>query len=117
MSIETISRRLQAATSAPWTWTAGADAGYPQHVQGNNDGLVLIAETYDGDPDGPPVHADLIAHAPTDLAAAVEVAVKSTKAIEALLRVLAARGPSLAPEVEKDVQDYVDAMNTLQALP
>lgn len=60
-----IRARLDAATPGPWL--IKADQPYPQRICANDDGLVLIAETFT-DPAWPPADADLIANAPTDLA-------------------------------------------------
>lgn len=63
--VQEIRARLAAATPGPWM--TADDHLYPQRVVANDDGLVLIAETYT-DPAWPPADADLIAHAPADLA-------------------------------------------------
>jgi hypothetical protein len=70
-----IEARLAAATKGPWDWQAGlmaegserTYAGYPQRIVAQDDGLVLIAETFDGHEDEAPPHAVLIANAPSDL--------------------------------------------------
>src|ERR1700685_97883 len=80
--LQRIRAELDAATKGPWFWRAGlmaegserTYAGYPQRVLAQDDGLVLICETFDGHEDEPPPHATLIAHAPTYLAALLDVA-------------------------------------------
>jgi hypothetical protein len=63
--IAEIQGRLDMVTPAPWF--IAADSTYPQRIQANDDGLVLVAETYT-DPGYPPADAELIAHAPQDIA-------------------------------------------------
>lgn len=47
-----------------WFWQGVGEHGYPQHILTNSDGLVLIAETFDGDVDRPSPHATWIAASP-----------------------------------------------------
>lgn len=64
---------LDSITPAPWVWQTN-DKGYPQQIVANDDGLVLVAETYTG-PEHPAAEAEFIAAAPElvrELLAALE---------------------------------------------
>lgn len=66
---------LDSITPAPWVWQTN-DKGYPQQIVANDDGLVLVAETYTG-PEHPAAEAEFIAAAPElvrELLAALETA-------------------------------------------
>ena len=67
--LNAIEARANAATKGPWVWQANDD-GYPQQIVGNDDGLVLVAETFIG-PEHFPSEAEFIAHARTDVPALV----------------------------------------------
>lgn len=74
MSSESLRARLAAATPGPWITVSSTD-GVTQHywVQAEERNPVdqLVVESHDGVPIRP--DANLIAHAPTDLAAALKV--------------------------------------------
>jgi hypothetical protein len=69
LDVSAIEARVNAATKGPWRWQAN-EKGYPQEIVGNDDGLVLVAETFTG-PEHFPAEAEFIAHARTDLPALV----------------------------------------------
>lgn len=69
LDLDIIEARANAATKGPWRWQAN-DKGYPQEIVGNDDGLILVAQTITG-PEHFPSEAEFIAHARTDVPALV----------------------------------------------
>ena len=89
--VQEIRERLAAAVPGPWVLSTHSD--YPQRIVANNDGLVLVAETYT-DPSWSTNDADLIAHAPTDLADLLDERDRLLAVVEAAEQVERARtGP------------------------
>ncbi|MGA8017214.1 MAG: hypothetical protein WCB85_15015, partial [Candidatus Dormiibacterota bacterium] len=70
---------IERATPGPWVWDGVGKHGYPQRITANNDGLVLVAETFWGDLDTPPPDAEFIAFARTWLPALLDVAEASQR--------------------------------------
>ena len=58
---------MSKGTPGPWDWTGG----YPQTVVGNDDGLVVVAQTF-YEPDAPPHPNLLLILAAPDLLEALE---------------------------------------------
>jgi hypothetical protein len=87
LDLDAVRARANAATKGPWFWQAN-DKGYPQSILANDDGLVLVAETFTG-PEHFPAEAEFIAHARTDIEALcdeVEQLQQSTAVVGGLYR-------------------------------
>lgn len=69
LDLDAIEARANAAPKGPWAWQAN-EKGYPQQIVGNDDGLILVAETFIG-PEHFPSEAEFIAHARTDVPALI----------------------------------------------
>lgn len=93
LDLAPIKARRDATIKAPWQLSTGP-GGYPQQIVANNDGLVLIAETYT-DPGHEPADAIFIVHARRDvddlLAEVKTLREVSADQVEAAARALAAR--------------------------
>ena len=100
LDLDAIEARANAATKGPWAWQAN-DKGYPQQIVGNDDGLVLVAETFTG-PEHFPAEAEFIAHARTDVPALI-AALR-----EAQIKLNALRGQAEMPLLSWEPSSVVD---------
>lgn len=105
----------EAATKGPWFWEGMGSHGYPQRIQANDDGLVLVAETFHGDVDTPPPDTQFIVTARNvwpELVAVVEAAERWAEVHR--VPITDTDGPEAGPYMKAD-DELIAALDALHA--
>lgn len=122
MSIDSVRKRLEAATPGPW-WIGPSRRGFEMHIGAGafdeyahgsrwpavHGGTYVVSPGREGDGGiDDTANADLIAHAPTDLAALLKVA----EAAQAYVAFLANNG-GFPKQVPRELISALEAVETL----